>query len=49
MYPSGRWEGFWVQEVLGQQPMTPFRLHFAGGRVTGEGKDVVGRFAPFTT
>ena len=20
MYPSGRWEGFWVQEVYGQEP-----------------------------
>jgi hypothetical protein len=45
MYPSGRWEGFWVQERLGRQPMTPFLLHFAEGRITGEGRDVVGRFA----
>ena len=44
MYPSGRWEGFWVQEVYGQQAMTPFSLRFADGRVTGEGKDVIGRF-----
>ena len=44
MYPSGQWDGFWQQEGWGRQPMTPFRLHFAGGRVTGEGKDVIGRF-----
>jgi hypothetical protein len=44
MYPSGRWEGFWVQEMWGRQAMTPFYLNFASGRVTGEGKDMVGRF-----
>jgi hypothetical protein len=44
MYPSGRWEGFWVQEHYGRQAMTPFTLTFAVGRITGEGRDVVGRF-----
>ncbi|MCE9560921.1 MAG: hypothetical protein K8U57_02595 [Planctomycetes bacterium] len=44
MYPSGRWDGFWVQEMWGRRPMTPFYLHFANGTVTGEGKDMVGRF-----
>ena len=44
MYPSGRWEGFWVQEGWGRQPMTPFTLRFADGTVTGDGKDVIGRF-----
>ncbi len=44
MYPSGRWEGFWVQEWLGRQPMTPFTLTFSEGRIAGEGRDVVGRF-----
>jgi hypothetical protein len=44
MYASGRWEGFWVQELYGRQPMTPFILHFADGQVTGSGKDVIGRF-----
>lgn len=44
MYPSGRWEGFWVQEHYGRQAMTPFALHFADGRITGEGRDMVGRF-----
>jgi hypothetical protein len=44
MYPSGRWDGFWVQEYYGRQAMTPFTLKFAEGRVTGQGKDMVGRF-----
>jgi hypothetical protein len=45
MYPSGRWEGFWVQEHYGRQSMREFELRFsADGNVTGNGKDVVGRF-----
>lgn len=44
MYPSGRWDGFWVQEPWGRQAMTPFTLHFADGRVSGAGRDMVGRF-----
>lgn len=44
MYPSGQWDGFWVQDRWGRQAMTPFFLRFADGHVTGEGKDVVGRF-----
>lgn len=44
MYPSGRWDGFWVQADWGRQPMTPFALTFAAGRITGTGRDVIGRF-----
>ncbi|MBA4188514.1 MAG: hypothetical protein C0467_10960 [Planctomycetaceae bacterium] len=44
MYPSGRWDGFWVQDHIGRRAMTPFYLHFASGQVTGEGKDVIGLF-----
>jgi hypothetical protein len=44
MFPSGQWDGFWVQEGWGRQAMTPFFLHFAEGRVEGKGKDIVGRF-----
>jgi hypothetical protein len=44
MYPSGSWEGFWVQEYYGRQPMRAFTLHFADGSITGVGKDIVGRF-----
>jgi hypothetical protein len=44
VYPSGRWEGFWVQEYYGRQPMRAFELHFADGNITGGGKDIIGRF-----
>src|SRR5438067_13292067 len=45
MYPSGRWEGFWVQDFYGRQPMREFELRFApDGNISGSGKDVVGRF-----
>jgi hypothetical protein len=45
MYPSGRWEGFWVQEHWGRQPMREFRLDFSpDGEITGGGTDVIGRF-----
>lgn len=44
MYPSGPWEGFWVQEFYGRQPMREFELLFAGGNITGSGTDVIGRF-----
>ena len=45
MYPSGKWDGFWVQSIWGRQSMTAFSLRFANGRVKGEGKDMVGRFS----
>src|SRR5437762_933070 len=44
MYPSGQWEGFWVQEGFGRQAMRQFELRFADGNVTGRGTDVVGPF-----
>lgn len=44
MYPSGRWDGFWFQEGWGRQSMTAFTLRFAGGRVSGGGRDVIGPF-----
>ena len=45
MYPSGVWEGFWVQEWYGRQPMEQFRLAFdRRGTVSGGGTDVVGVF-----
>lgn len=44
MYPSGRWDGFWVQSYLGRQAMSAFVLRFAAGRVTGRGHDRVGPF-----
>jgi hypothetical protein len=44
VYPSGTWEGFWYQEAFGRQPMTAFTLRFGKGLITGEGRDLVGRF-----
>src|SRR5689334_5830138 len=44
VYPSGRWEGFWQQVGWGRQSMREFTLTFADGKVTGRGRDVVGRF-----
>lgn len=44
MYPSGLWEGFWFQEAFGKQQMTAFTLRFANGEISGEGRDLVGRF-----
>ncbi len=44
MYPSGRWDGFWVHPVVGRGPMSPLTLRFAAGRVSGEGRDAVGPF-----
>jgi hypothetical protein len=44
MYPSGKWEGFWVQELWGRQSMRAFELHFRNGEITGGGRDVVGTF-----
>lgn len=44
MYPSGQWDGFWHQEQYGRQSMTAFTLRFLDGEVTGEGRDIIGRF-----
>ncbi len=44
MYPSGKWDGFWVSPGMGRQAMTAFALHFDAGAITGSGRDVVGRF-----
>jgi hypothetical protein len=44
VYPSGQWEGFWVQAHYGRQPMTAFTLRFAAGEITGHGLDVVAAF-----
>jgi hypothetical protein len=44
MYPSGRWRGYWEQVYWGRQAMEDLVLHFAGGRVSGRGWDVIGPF-----
>lgn len=43
MYPSGAWKGYWEQDGY-RGTMHPLEFHFAAGRVTGSGYDVVGRF-----
>ena len=45
MYPSGKWDGFWVQEHWGRQPMREFELRFRDGDISGGGRDVVGAFS----
>ena len=42
-FPSGPWVGFWIQDGWGNQRMS-LSLAFANGRVTGSGRDIVGRF-----
>jgi len=43
-FPSGKWVGFFLDRRLpGRHPMEAV-LAFAGGRMTGEGRDRVGRF-----
>jgi hypothetical protein len=44
MYPSGAWRGFWEQPVFGRQSMRQMVLRFEGGRIDGDGVDVIGRF-----
>lgn len=44
MYPSGSWDGFWVQDYFGRQAMTEFQLRFDAGEIDGEGRDVIGPF-----
>jgi len=46
VYPSGRWEGFWVQGWYGRQTMKAFNLEFSPrGEITGSGRDVIGPFS----
>jgi len=44
-FPSGPWEGFWIQkyEPRGKH-QTELHLHFSQGVMTGEGRDVVGKY-----
>jgi len=44
MYPSGAWRGFWEQQMYGRQSMRQMVLRFEGGRIDGDGVDVIGRF-----
>jgi len=43
-FPSGEWKGFWMQRpYYGKQHME-LSLTFIEGRVTGSGRDIVGKF-----
>src|ERR1700691_2560590 len=42
-FPSGPWEGFWIQRGMGKQQMS-LSLAFLDGRVAGSGRDIIGRF-----
>ncbi len=46
MYPSGQWEGFWVQEHWGRQAMTPFFLTFCRRECLCRSicSDIIGKF-----
>jgi len=44
MYPSGPWQGFWEQRGWGRQTMHDLVFLFQDGTVTGEGRDLIGRF-----
>jgi hypothetical protein len=41
-FPSGRWAGYWEQD--GRRARMKLDLRFAGGKLTGDGRDVVGEF-----
>lgn len=41
-FPSGRWAGSWEQD--GRRARMKLDLSFADGRLTGDGRDVVGDF-----
>jgi hypothetical protein len=43
-FPSGPWIGFFLQPNLPGRHLMELRLTFQGGRMTGEGRDWVGRF-----
>lgn len=43
-FPSGPWVGFWIQRAHGKQKMR-LSFYFAGGKVTGSGADMIGRFS----
>lgn len=42
-FPSGSWVGFWLQRGMGKQ-RTNIAFTFREGRISGEGRDVIGRF-----
>jgi hypothetical protein len=43
-FPSGKWVGFFLDKRLPGRHRMEILLTFAGGRMTGEGRDRVGKF-----
>src|SRR4051812_7760276 len=43
-FPSGKWVGFFIDKRLPGRHQMEILLTFAGGRMTGEGRDRVGKF-----
>ncbi len=44
-FPSGAWTGFFIQPTVSGRTWMELHLRFASGKVQGEGRDKVGRFA----
>jgi hypothetical protein len=43
-FPSGEWKGFWVQKEMRGRQWMRLALEFCGGKILGEGRDIIGRF-----
>lgn len=42
-FPSESWIGFWIQRSMGKQA-TSIAFRFSDGKISGEGRDIVGKF-----
>jgi hypothetical protein len=43
-FPSGKWVGFFLQRLIPGRHMMELLLTFSNGTMTGEGRDLVGKF-----
>src|SRR4051794_26498750 len=43
-FPSGRWEGYFLQKQIPGKHQMELMLSFADGQMTGQGRDWVGTF-----
>lgn len=43
-FPSGPWTGFFLQKAVPGRHRMELRLTYRGGTMTGEGRDLVGKF-----
>jgi hypothetical protein len=44
-FPSGPWTGFWIQQWAGKQKKMQLSFIFCEGRISGEGRDIIGKFS----